>query len=311
VNYDIAYEPPAPFRFELLTKELEVLEDKSYTIYVTTNGDIRPDAVNIVINGRELVLQEENGDYKYTFTPPLQKTDFYFLSGKVSSKNYQLKVLNTPSIQSFQIALEYPIYLNRKSEVLKSTGNATIPEGTNVMWEVLGQNTEEIHLRDKDTVLSFSKTNNEFIHSKRIYNNYDYQITTSNLNVSNYENLDFRFTVIKDAFPTIKVNQVVDSLNANVSYFVGEAADDYKLKSIKLVCYPIANTEQKQILDISNPNSNFNQFYYTFPSGLQLEEDKPYGFYFIATDNASWTEFVIANSATLTPFIIDFASDLP
>ncbi|MBT8315009.1 MAG: hypothetical protein KJP26_11170, partial [Maribacter sp.] len=51
VNYDLAYEPPAPFRFQLLTTSLDVLEDKSYTIYVTTSGEVRPDAVNIRING--------------------------------------------------------------------------------------------------------------------------------------------------------------------------------------------------------------------------------------------------------------------
>ena len=39
---------------------LEVLEDKSYTIYVTTHGEVRPDAVNIRINGKELLLQQEN-----------------------------------------------------------------------------------------------------------------------------------------------------------------------------------------------------------------------------------------------------------
>ncbi len=285
VNYDIAYEPPAPFRFKLLTTELDVLQDKSYTIFVTTSGDVRPDAVNIRVNERELVLLEENGNYKYTFTPPIQETDFYFVSGKVRSKNYRLNVLKTPSIQNFQLALEYPLYLNRKSEMLKSTGNAVIPEGTKVTWKISGQDTEEIDLIDTDTVVAFSKSNTEFELSKQIYNNYDYQISTSNTNIRNYEKLDYRFTIIKDAFPTIKVKQVLDSLNPNVSYFVGESADDYKLTSIKLVCYPDSDMKQKQTVGISSPNSNFNQFYYTFPSGLLLEEDTAYSFYFIATDN--------------------------
>ena len=285
VNYDLAYEPPVPFKFELLTTTLYVLEDKSYTIYVTTNGDVRPDAVNIRIDDKELVLQQENGNYKYTFTPPLEESEFQFFSGKVQSKIYRLNVLKTPVIQNFELELEYPNYLNKASESLKSTGNAILPEGTKVSWKVVGENTDQVHLIEKDTVWNFNKSNKEFSLSKRIYNNYDYQISTSNNNVENYERLDYRFKVIKDAYPTIKVQQILDSLNPNTSYFVGESSDDYKLTSIKLVCYPESNQDEKQVVVISKPNSNFNQFYYTFPSGLMLDDSATYFYYFISKDN--------------------------
>ena len=285
VNYDLAYEPPAPFKFELLSTTLDVLEDKSYTIYVATNGDIRPDAVNIRINDKELVLQQENGNYRYTFTPPLQESEFQFFSGKVQSKIYHLNVLKTPVIQYFELKLEYPNYLNKASESLKSTGNAILPEGTKVSWKVVGENTDQVHLIEKDTVWTFNKSNKEFSLSKRIYNNYDYQISTSNNNVENYERLDYRFKVIKDAYPTIKVQQILDSLNPNTSYFTGESSDDYKLTSIKLVCYPETNQDKKQVIVISKPNSNFNQFYYTFPSGLMLNDSTAYYYYFVSKDN--------------------------
>lgn len=285
VNYDLAYEPPAPFRFQLLTTSLDVLEDKSYTIYVTTSGEVRPDAVNIRINGRELLMQQENGAYKFTFNPPLEEIEFQFFSGRVKSRVYQLNVLKTPVIQNFELKLEYPNYLKKKTEFLKSTGSASLPEGTNVTWKVVGMNTEKITLIEKDTVWDFNKSNNEFTLSKQVYDNYDYQIATSNNNVNDYERLDYRFTIIKDAYPTIKVEQVLDSLNPNTSYFVGESSDDYKLTSIKLVCYPESNEEKKQIVDIDRPNSNFSQFYYTYPSGLLLEEGIAYNYYFISRDN--------------------------
>lgn len=285
VNYDLAYEPPAPFKFELLTKTLDVFGDKSYTIYVTTSGEVRPDAVNIRINDKELLLQQENGNYKYTFTPPLEETDFQFFSGNVQSRIYHLNVLKTPVIQNFELELSYPDYLNKASESLKSTGNAILPEGTKVSWKVVGENTEQVHLIEKDTVWNFNRSKKEFSLSKRIYNNYEYQISTSNDNVKNYEKLDYRFTVIKDAYPAIKVEQVLDSLNSNTSYFVGESSDDHKLTSIKLVCYPVTNQDEKQVVEISKPNSNFIQFYYTFPSGLELDDSTTYSYYFISKDN--------------------------
>ena len=285
VNYDMAYEPPAPFKFELLTASLDALEDKSYTIYVTTSGKVRPDAVNIRIDEKELLLQQENGNYKFTFSPPLEEIEFQFFSGKVQSKIYRLNVLKTPAIQNFEVELDYPNYLNKESEFLKSTGNAILPEGTKVSWKVIGENTEKVSLIEKDTTWNFNKSKNEFSFSKHVYSNYDYQISTSNNNAKDYEKLDYRFTVIKDAYPTIKVEQVLDSLNPNTLYYVGESSDDYKLVSIRLVCYPESNKDEKQFIDISSPNSNFSQFYYTFPSGLQLEDGITYHYYFVSRDN--------------------------
>ncbi len=285
VNYDMAYEPPAPFKFELLTNTLDVLEDKSYTIYVGTRGEVRPDAVNIRIDGKELLLQQEGGTFKFTFAPPLEETEFQFSSGKVLSKMYRLNVLKTPAIQNFELKLDYPKYLNKESESLKSTGNAILPEGTKVSWNVTGENTDEVHLVEKDTVWNFNKSKDGFTLSKQIYNNYDYQITTSNNNVKDYEKLDYRFSVIKDAYPTIKVEQVLDSLNPNTLYYVGESSDDYKLVSIKLVCYPESNKDEKQFVEVSRPNANFSQFYYTFPSGLRLKDEITYYYYFVSRDN--------------------------
>ena len=285
VNYDLAYEPPAPFSFKLLSSELTVLNTKPHTILVTTEGVVRPESVFITIDGVKLLLQEQNGIYQYTFSPPLQTTDFSFEADEVSSRQYTLEALLTPSIQNFKLLLNYPRHTQKSSEVIESTGSATFPEGTKVTWQINGKYTERIQLVSKDNILLFDKKDNAFELSKRIYTNFPYQLSTSNENVSDYEKLDYQFTVTKDAFPSIKVEQVIDSLNPNTFYYIGEASDDYKLNKISLVCYADNEIENKQVLDLGKPNANFNQFYYTFPSGLNLDVGKNYSYYFEATDN--------------------------
>ena len=285
VNYDLAYEPPAPFHFKLLSNNLDVLDTKSYTIDVVTEGKVQPEAVYIDIDGKASLLQKNNGQYQYTFTPPLKETVFFFSANGVRSRPYTLNALSTPAIQDFKIKLDYPTYTNRSSEVLSSTGNATFPEGTKAVWEIEGHNTGEIRLVTKDTSLSFSRDSNRFELTKFIYSDFPYELATSNQNVRDYEKLAYRFTVIKDAYPTITAKQVLDSLNPNVSYYAGEASDDYKLNSIKLVCYPNGNPDSTQVIPLNTPNANFDRFYYTFPSGLNLEAGKSYSYYFTATDN--------------------------
>jgi hypothetical protein len=110
-------------------------------------------------------------------------------------------------------------------------------------------------------------------------------LATSNRNIRDYEKLEYRFDVIKDAFPTIKAKEVIDSLNPNIRFYLGEATDDYILKSIKLIYYPNDEPEGQKTLELERPDANVKQFYYTFPSGLDLTEGKEYSFYFEATDN--------------------------
>lgn len=305
VNYDIAYEPPAPFSFKLLANDLNVLDSESVTVQVTTEGEIRPDQVFITINDKNMLLQEQNGIYQYTFAPPLVSTNFSFNANGIFSREYRLKALKTPSIQNFELVLDYPNYTNRRSETLKSTGNATFPEGTKVTWQIDGKATENIHLITKDTSEVFQKDADRFEISKRVYADLPYQISTSNENVRDYEKLEYRFDVIKDGYPAIKAKQVLDSLNPNTSYYIGEASDDYSLKRIRLVCYVDESPEIKQTIVLGEPNTNFNQFYYTFPSGLQLEAGKNYSFYFEATDNDGIHKGKTSKSQVFSTVLLD------
>jgi hypothetical protein len=285
VNYGEAYEAQAPFTFKLLTNSLDVLDNQSYTVQVITEGSLRPKDVFMNIEGSDFILQEQNGIYQYTFSPPVRNTDFYFMANGIKSRMYHLNVLTTPSIQNFELILEYPNYINRDSEVLKSTGNAVFPEGTKVTWKIDGENTNDIDLITADTIVPFSKDKGKFKLSKRIFSNFPYQITTSNQNVKAYEKLDYELRVLKDAYPIVRVKQVLDSIDPNVSYYIGEASDDYQVTTIRLVCYLERDPKDRQIIEIGNPATNFYQFYYTFPSGLTLQVGEPYSFYFEVIDN--------------------------
>ena len=306
VNYDMAYEPPAPFRFELLSKDLNVIESEPFTFLVSTMGPIKPENVYVVLDGKDILLQENNGRYQYTLSPPIYTSNFSFKGNGVSSKEFQLTALKAPAIVDFNINLQYPSYLNKPYETLKSTGNALIPEGTKVTWEITGQDTEQIRLITKDTVLPFEKEKNTFALSKRVYSDMGYQLTTSNTNVSDYEKLDYTFKVIKDEYPTVTVIQVMDSLNPNISYYSGEAVDDYGVSSIDLEYYEIGKEESKASLGISKGLGNINQFYYTFPSGLALDAEKDYEFYFLVTDNDGIRKGKTTKSQVFRQVLLDY-----
>ena len=284
VNYDLAYEPPAPFTFKLLTSSLDVLEGKSLTVSLTTEGRVKPESVSIVVDGKEFLLQFKEGLYQYEFTRPLKSTFFYYVSNGFRSREYFLNVLTAPSILDFEMFLDYPDYTEREDEVIKNTGNAVFPEGTSVSWKMKTRTTDEVLFNVGDSIQKFQRVGDIFNFSKRVYSNLDYELSISNGNVANYEKLGYRFTVVRDAFPSLRVDQVLDSLNPNLSYYVGEATDDYRLNTVRLIYFK-KGQENKKVLVLSNPNVNYNKFYYTFPSGLDLEEGEVYDFFFEVVDN--------------------------
>ncbi|MGI9546789.1 MAG: DUF4175 family protein, partial [Flavobacteriaceae bacterium] len=285
INYDVAYEPPAPFTFNVIVDNLRALETEEVTVQVGTEGKVKPQEINIVINGKLYLMQNTGGIFHYTFSPPLTSSSFYFEANGYNSRTYHLEALNVPTIQDFKLILRYPAYIDKKEDILNSTGNATFPEGTRVEWEIDGENTANIALITKDSTEFFNRKQELFTLNKTIYKDLAYQLSTSNENAKAYEILNYKFKVVRDEPPLIRARQLTDSINPNILYFEGEASDDYKLVSLRIVCYPSNRAEDKQMLILDRPLTNFKQFYYTFPSGLQLDEGENYSFYFETTDN--------------------------
>ncbi|AXG68919.1 chromosome segregation protein SMC [Kordia sp. SMS9] len=286
VNYQTAYEPPAPFQFLVVNDSLQAIENQSYKLQVQTLGDIIPEEVQIQLGDETYFLQNKGiGTFEYTFSQPKEATTFTLTANEVTSKPYTLNVVKVPSLVNFQMVLDYPAYTKRKDEVLKSTGNATIPEGTKVTWEAKAKQTEKLELISKDSTYVFGRAGDTFELERKIYQNIDYQISTSNSALQNYENLGFGLNVIKDAYPKLDLQSKRDSIDGRTMYFLGQVSDDYGLKRLRLVYYPAENAKDKTSDNIPISSSNIDQFQYTFPGNLELTKGVNYEFYFELTDN--------------------------
>ena len=135
VKYDMAFEPPAPFYFQLLTPELRQREDRPFVLKLTTYGEVQPDQVKLVFDGNHLLMENRGSHFEYTFQPPLKPGRFTFEAAGISSRSYDLEVLRVPIIDQFEMEFRYPAYLGLANERVSGSGNATLPEGTMVSWK--------------------------------------------------------------------------------------------------------------------------------------------------------------------------------
>ncbi len=301
VNYKIAYQPPAPFEFLLLNENLQAIENTDFKILVKTIGDFAPESAQISFDNQTYYLQQKGiGEFEYVFEQPKENIQFRLTANKVISRPYTLSVLEVPSLVNFKMKLDYPSYTKRQDEVLNSTGNATVPQGTMVSWELKTKTTDAVFLYANDTASFESDEKDIFKLTRQLYKDFNYKISTSNNNLKDYEKLAFSIEVVGDEYPELNLKSQVDSLDHQTLYFFGQVSDDYGLSKLQLVYYPEGNENEKAIQELSISKSNFDEFAETFPGNLNLKEGVSYELYFEVFDNDAINRYKSKRSTLFT-----------
>ncbi len=301
VHYKEQFLPPAPFEFQVLNKNLQTEQNQDFLLKVKTVGKVVPENAMILI-GNESYYMESNkaGEFQFVIPKPKENIAFHIEANDVSSHQYELNVVTVPSIANFEMVLNFPGYLNKKAEIIKGTGNAVMPEGTRVTWRMNTLATQRVEWIDATTKYGFVKQENQFLLSKNIVQNTDYQIVTSNNKVQNYEKLNYQISVVKDQYPTISVGNAPDSLKIEKNYVLGQVSDDYGLSKLQVVYYPKDKPNLAKRGTIAVKRDVYDQFVFSFPSNLPVEQGVSYEYYFEVFDNDAIHNFKSTKSSVFS-----------
>ncbi|MPT36123.1 MAG: hypothetical protein E2604_13810, partial [Flavobacterium sp.] len=271
VHYKKEYAPPAPFSFQIMNKNLTAEQGQDFLLQVKTNGTVIPENAMIAIGNENYYLENVRpGVFQYQFDKITRNTDFKLLANEVVSNTYQVNVVAVPTIANFEMVLNFPSYLGKKPELIQGSGNAIVPEGTTITWKVNALATSKVVWKDASVNDAFKRNENLFSLSKRILQNTEYQILTSNEKVTDHEKLQYQITTVKDQFPTISVQSAPDSLKLKKNMVIGQVSDDYGLTKLQVVYYPKEKPNQVSRGTIPVKRETFDQFVYTFPNGLNI-----------------------------------------
>jgi len=294
VHHQTVFLPPAPFRFEILNEELRTVEDESFTLRFETQGNVAPDVVSISYSGERYYLNRtDGGEWEYTFQYPAENVEFILQGNEVKSRPYTLDVIRAPKITDFMMTLEYPDYIRRKSSKISNTGNAEVPEGTNIKWEVSSRNADELNfwitrqnsVDDKGAAEKMIRVQDgPFVFEKSISKPIQYQVSSSNSELQNFETLSYQIEVVKDEYPKIFVRTDLDSTSRGPVNFAGQLTDDYGISRLQVIAENM-ETGKQSIGKIETGRSDFEEFFYIFPQGVLLDEGASYEVYFEVFDN--------------------------
>lgn len=301
VHFQKQYTPPAPFEFQILNSNLVSEQGKDFLLQVKTNGKIVPENAMILIGEESYYLETvKPGLFQYKFEKPVSNIDFQLSANSVQSNSYELKVVAVPTIANFEMLLHFPSYLARKPEVIQGSGNAVVPEGSKITWKVNALATNEVIWNSNGQSIAFNRNQTQFLLSKNINQNTEYQIITSNSNVKNHEKLQYLLTTIKDQYPTINVQQAPDSLKLKSTVILGQVSDDYGLTKLQVVFYPKEKPNAIRRGNLSVNKNSFDQFVYNFPAGLNIEKGMEYDYYFEIFDNDALHNFKSTKSTVFS-----------
>lgn len=305
VHFNSSFEPPAPFKFLILNQSLTTEQGKDFSLHVKLEGKVIPENVMIFIGNESYFLEAvKAGEFQFEIAKPITNTEFHLEANSVISSDYELKVIAVPTISNFEMKFVYPSYLKLKNTTVKGSGNGIIPEGTQVTWVMNTNATQNVVWKDNLQTAPFSKSDNLFTLTKKITQNTEYQIFTSNNEVKNFEKLNYQLNIVKDQFPSVNITNAPANLSAGNSYFVGQLADDYGLSKLQIVYYEAGKLSTAKRGTIAIKQDTFDQFVFNFPSNLDVVKGVNYEFYFEVFDNDAIHHFKSSRSSVFSDRIL-------
>ena len=235
INNDKKFAKAAPFAYILDNDDLKVVQYQDFTMNISVEGAVLPNEVFVTIdNFQYKMVKVDNTTFSYTFRNVQKDIEFTLQSGTVISVPYSLEVLEKPNLSDFSIEMIFPAYVGRQNEVLQNTGDIVVPEGTKMTWLFDALQTDDIsmYFGENNAVKAEKRDETRFRYTKKAVKDELYKLFLSNKYVPQADSLTYSITVIKDQFPTVAVEKIVDSLDNSLVYFLGNASDDYGLNSL-------------------------------------------------------------------------------
>ncbi len=293
INNSTEFDRPAPFMFTVTNDELTVVQFENFLLDVTVDGEVLPNEVFIDIDDYQYRLTKQAPNrFTYQFSNVQKTTDFKLFSSNVHSKEYQLDVLKKPNILGFDLELDYPAYTARKDEKLANIGDIVVPAGTNLSWIFNASNTDDIvlHFSGQQETVSAKRIDNELFSSeRRALRDELYRIFISNAHLPKADSVSYSISVIPDLYPTIRAEKFVDSTDAKLLFFVGDASDDYGLRSLSFNYRITPNKGAQgplQSINLADPQGKQTQYDYTWDvNELDLKPGDEVAYYFEVFDN--------------------------
>ncbi|RZK43930.1 MAG: hypothetical protein EOO90_01330 [Pedobacter sp.] len=290
IRYDEEIQPKAPFGFNLVNSNLNVIQGDDLKIELKLTGNEFPRDLYIEHGSNSYKIERENiSNFNYTLKNIQQTFSFRFSGGGFSSRSFTVNVNPRPTLLNMSATLVFPAYINRKTEQISNVGDMLVPEGTKITWNLTTENSSSLSFVLREVEHPLTVKNNIASFSSVLKSNGNYRIIPRNNLVMASDSLNHQIAVIVDQLPAIEVNESQDSISSKALYFSGAITDDYGFSALKFK-YSIIQEGKvvaQQSIPISIKNTQLeNAFFHMWDlNTINLKEGQSLTYYFEVADN--------------------------
>ncbi len=258
LNFNTEYIPPAKFSFEVTPGDIQVTKGDDILIAIRVKGE-RPKEVNLASKTEEQTdfeMQKLPADSSGVYRLPVKSirttTKYYAFSGNVSSKIYNIEVIDPPIIKTLDVKVIPPGYSKLPEVVQKDNGNVTGLPGTTVNIRLTStKDLKEARLVFTDSTEIGMKLNNNEAEGKFIIRKDDaYKIVITDKNKNeNLSPITYTIKSLSDAYPSIDIiepGKNTSLANDNRLTLLSKISDDYGFTKL-ILNYRLSSSKYKKV----------------------------------------------------------------
>ena len=228
--------PEAPFRFDVLNKQLTVPENEDFELEVEIRGTELPQQVFLEVGNQRIPLVRQNASrFTHRFRNVQQPVDFRLGADGFHSGALHLATEANPALLGLTVAMAYPPYLGLKNTVTNNSGDITVPAGTRITWTAETRSADRLDIAFEDSTYTLAPQTTggqRFTASRHFLRSAVYTLTPFHGSLQAHDPAQYRVEVVPDLYPTIAVEEKADSLIPRHLYFKGDIGDDHGFKRL-------------------------------------------------------------------------------
>ncbi|MCB9168781.1 MAG: DUF4175 domain-containing protein [Flavobacteriales bacterium] len=295
LRHGMEFVPEAPFRFLIMNDTLAVPEQEDFDLDVRLEGEVVPQQAAILLDGREVpMVKAGGGHFHHRFRNVPGTTDFQLTAEGYKSGTYTLEVLPNPTLMQLSITMAPPAYTGEPGRTINNMGDVTVPAGTRITWNIGTRSARTLDVSFDDSTYTLEPLEPDaFSLSRRFVQGHAYRIIPRNGVVSQGSPLEYHVQVLPDLYPTIAVEERIDSLAPKQRYFRGTIGDDHGLSRLQFHYRfsaggdSVAIEDREGVRDLPVDRSNTRQdFYHAWDlAGLRIQPGDELEYWFDVWDN--------------------------
>jgi len=291
LSYNTYFQPPAPFKVSLLSPK-QFTFGKDYNLSVKVVGNTLPQQLHFSLASQAPIkLHRENDSiFSLNISQPKDDLRFYLLSGKYRFGPYQINIHHPSVITQTKMKLIYPSYLHKNAEVLNGPRNLSLPQDTQIQWDISAAYTDTISfiIDDKTQAYTLNYGTLKIIHKAAKTFFYGFFPGKDAQN----KTLNYKIEIIEDQLPKLIIEEKIDSLNF-VNHYRIQASDDHKIKRLQIY-YKTIDEPVFHKQDIAVKHTDYIQSFFKFPTDIKVDSlHHSYVFYFKVSDNFPYSNHAV------------------